>query len=66
MVLDRCVWVPLVSISDVDISRLLLVLLILDLVLSASFFFFFATLDFELRASPLSHSTSPIFVMGFF
>jgi hypothetical protein len=31
-----------------------------------SFFFFFAVLGFELRAYILSHSTSSIFVMGFF
>jgi hypothetical protein len=30
------------------------------------FFFIFAVLAFELRAYTLSHSTSPIFVMGFF
>jgi hypothetical protein len=29
------------------------------------FFSFFAVLGFELRASTLSHSTSPFFVMGF-
>jgi hypothetical protein len=31
-----------------------------------SFFFFFAMLGFELRAYTLSHSTSSIFVIGFF
>jgi hypothetical protein len=30
------------------------------------FFFFFVVLGFELRAYPLSHSTSPVFVLGFF
>jgi hypothetical protein len=30
------------------------------------FFFFFAALGFELRASTLSHSTSPLLVMDFF
>jgi hypothetical protein len=30
------------------------------------FFFFFAVLGLELRAYTLSHSTSPVFLMGFF
>jgi hypothetical protein len=30
------------------------------------FIYLFAVLRFELRASTLSHSTSPFFVMGFF
>jgi hypothetical protein len=30
------------------------------------FFFFFTVLGFELRAFTVSHSTSPIFVEGFF
>jgi hypothetical protein len=31
-----------------------------------SLFFFFVVLGFELRVFTLSHSTSPIFVLGFF
>jgi hypothetical protein len=38
----------------------------LTLMLSLTLFFSFAVLGFELRAFTLSHSTSPIFVMGFF
>jgi hypothetical protein len=38
----------------------------LALMMPTSFFIIFAVLLFELRAYTLSHSTSPIFVMGFF
>jgi hypothetical protein len=33
---------------------------------SLSLSFFFVVLGFELRVSTLSHSTSPLFVMGFY
>jgi hypothetical protein len=32
----------------------------------SNLFLFFVVLEFELRACTLNHSTSPIFVMGFF
>jgi hypothetical protein len=40
--------------------------MILTIVSLFVFYFFFAALGFELKASTLSHSTSPLFVMGFF